>query len=66
MNERIKALRKELEQYEIDEEQKKRQMDFLAFEISEIEDAKLKVGEDEELEAQYRKMINAKRITERV
>ncbi len=38
-------------------------MDFLAFEISEIEDAKLKVGEDEELEAQYRKMINAKRIT---
>ena len=42
----------------------KRQMDFLAFEISEIEDAKLKVGEDEELEAQYRKMINAKRITE--
>ena len=59
-----KALRKELEQYEIDEEQKKRQMDFLAFEISEIEDAKLKVGEDEELEAQYRKMINAKRITE--
>ena len=63
-NETYKALRKELEQYEIDEEQKKRQMDFLAFEISEIEDAKLKVGEDEELEAQYRKMINAKRITE--
>ena len=62
--ETYKALRKELEQYEIDEEQKKRQMDFLAFEISEIEDAKLKVGEDEELEAQYRKMINAKRITE--
>ena len=62
--ETYKALRKELEQYEIDEEQKKRRMDFLAFEISEIEDAKLKVGEDEELEAQYRKMINAKRITE--
>ena len=62
--ETYKALRKELEQYEIDKEQKKRQMDFLAFEISEIEDAKLKVGEDEELEAQYRKMINAKRITE--
>ena len=62
--EAYKALKKELEQYEIDEEQKKRQMDFLAFEISEIEDAKLKVGEDEALEAQYRKMINAKRITE--
>lgn len=62
--ESYKALKKELAQYEIDEEQKKRQMDFLAFEISEIEEADLKDGEDEVLESQYRKMINAKRITE--
>lgn len=59
-----KSLKKELAQYEIDEEQKRRQMDFLAFEISEIEEASLKEGEDETLEAQYRKMVNAKRITE--
>ena len=39
-------------------------MDFLAFEIGEIEDAQLKEGEDETLETEYRRLINGKKITE--
>ena len=58
------ALKKELESYELDEEQRKREMDFLSYEISEIEEAQLREGEDEELEAQYKKLLNGKKITE--
>ncbi|MGN0399440.1 MAG: DNA repair protein RecN [Blautia sp.] len=57
-------LKKELEAYELDEEQRQREMDFLAYEIAEIEEAQLREGEDEELEAQYKKLLNGKKITE--
>ena len=40
-------------------------MDFLAFEIGEIEDAQLKEGEDETLETEYRRLINGKRSRKR-
>lgn len=57
-------MKKELSTYQLDEEQRKREMDFLAFEIGEIEDAQLKEGEDEALETEYRRLINGKKITE--
>ncbi|MFQ9151557.1 MAG: hypothetical protein ACLR6B_08570 [Blautia sp.] len=39
-------------------------MDFLAFEVGEIEEAALKTGEDEELERAYRRQVNSQKIME--
>ena len=41
-------------------------MDFLAFEVGEIEEAALKTGEDEELEQAYRRQVNSQKIMEGV
>lgn len=57
-------LKKELEETGINEEQRMREISFMEFEVKEIEDACLRLGEDEELEAVYRKMNNAKKIAE--
>lgn len=54
----------ELKALDIEEEQRKREMAFLEFEIREIEEASLVSGEDEELEHQYRKLSNGKKIVE--
>lgn len=56
----------ELEASELDENKRLKEMNFLEFEISEIEGANLKAGEDEELEEKYRRMVNGKRITESI
>ena len=56
----------ELEASESDETKRLKEMNFLDFEISEIEGANLTVGEDEELEEKYRRMVNGKRITESI
>lgn len=55
-------LNKDMEEMSIDENEKNRQMDFLQYEIKEISAAKLVPGEDEELEAAYKKAVNAKEI----
>ena len=55
-------IRKELENALTDERDRAKQMDLLAYEIQEIEDAQLVPGEDEELEAEYRKMSNGQKI----
>lgn len=55
-------LKKELEELKLDEAARAKEMDFLEFEIGEIEEAGLRPGEDEELELQYRKMANARKI----
>lgn len=57
-------LKKELESYQIGEEQRRREMGFLEYEIQEISQAQLKPGEDQELESVYRKLANGKKITE--
>ena len=41
-----------------------KQIDFLEFEIDEIEAAGLRVGEDEELEAEYARMSHGQKIAE--
>lgn len=58
------SLKKELEDYDIDEEQRRREIGFLEYEIREISQAQLKTGEDQELETAYRKLSNGKKITE--
>lgn len=55
---------KELQTFNMDEEQRKREAAFLEFEVQEIEKAALKEGEDEELEKAYRKLANAQKIVE--
>lgn len=59
-----RAIKQELESYQLDEEQRRREINFLEYEIQEIEDAQLKYGEDEELSVSYRKLLNGKKITE--
>ena len=60
-----KAL-KNLQTLDVDEEQRKREIAFLEFEVQEITQAHLSIGEDEELEKRYRKLVNGKRILEAV
>ncbi len=57
-------IKMELEANSLDQEEKKRQMDLIAFELHEIEEASLKDGEDEQLEEDYRKASNGRNITE--
>ncbi len=47
-----------------DQKDRLKQIDFLTFEIGEIDEASLKEGEDEELEARFRKLSNARKILE--
>lgn len=55
---------RQLEACQVDEESRIRQMDFLRFEIDEIEHANLNEGEEEELHDHYRKFRNSKKIAE--
>lgn len=47
-----------------DRAEQERELALLSYEVSEIEAAKLRAGEDEELESEYRRMTNSKRIME--
>ncbi len=59
-----KELTTQKEQNSMDEAEKNKRMDFLQYEINEITSAHLVDGEDEELEHQYKKAVNAKEILE--
>ncbi|MBR3165265.1 MAG: DNA repair protein RecN [Lachnospiraceae bacterium] len=56
--------RKYLGSLAMDPEERRRELDFLSYEISEIEEAGMKEGELEELERKFRRMNNARRIGE--
>ena len=56
--------RKKLEEASLDAEQQARELSFLQYEIDEIDQADLKIGEDEELESDYRKLFNGRKIME--
>ncbi len=47
-----------------DEKEKQRKLDLLKYQLNEIEDAKLKVGEDETLEEQRKIILNSEKIAE--
>ena len=56
------ALREKLAGFDMEEGQRQRELDFLQFEIDDIEKAALREGEEEELAQKYRKYQNAQRI----
>ena len=59
-----KKIEKELKELDMDEEERLREINFLQFEIEEIENARLTEGEDELLEKDYRKMCNSRTLME--
>lgn len=61
-----KKLKTEWETSNMDTEERARELSFLEFEIKEIEDAALKVGEDEELEEEFKRFSNGRKIMEAV
>lgn len=74
LEEKKKILKQRYQEYQDIQEEKQRalsegegrdrELSFLEYEIQEIEDANLVPGEDEELEASYRKMANNRKIME--
>lgn len=58
-----KKYKEELQEANLDEKERNKELSFLAFEINEIQEANLKEHEDEELEEQYRRMVNSQKIT---
>ncbi|MBQ7926152.1 MAG: DNA repair protein RecN [Lachnospiraceae bacterium] len=59
-----KELKSKLDQETLDEGQKSREQALAEFELQEITDAALTLGEDEELDRKYRIMVNGQKITE--
>lgn len=60
----VRKLRQTIEEESMDEELQAKEKALAQFEYEEIDNAKLVVGEDEELEQQYRLMVNSKKIAE--
>lgn len=60
------SLKKKRQEATTDAGERARELSFLEYEIQEIEDADLKPGEDEALEAEYRRMANGKKILEAI
>lgn len=56
----------ELEEAKAGEKEKVREISLAEYEIKEIEEANLQRGEDEQLEEDFRRMVNAKRIAEHI
>jgi len=63
---RYKELEKEWEQSDRDGRDRQKEISLIEFETKEIEEARLEIGEDERLEADYRKMANARKLMEGV
>lgn len=61
---RYLELKGKLDGFSLDEESRKRELDFMRFEIDEIENAALKPGEEEELAAKFRKFSHGQKIME--
>ena len=61
-----KAAKEELEGAVIDEGERNRELSFLTFAMEEIEGARLRPGEDAELEEEYKVLSNSKQIMEAV
>ncbi len=59
-----KKLKKQLQEAQMDEESRLREISLLEFEMDEIGKAELVPGEDEELERRYRRMTNARKLME--
>lgn len=60
------ACRKKLDESGMDERERQKEISLAEFEVSEIEEAGLSEGEDEEVESLYRRMSAGKKVTERI
>jgi DNA repair protein RecN (Recombination protein N) len=60
------SVKKELDAQSLDEDTRKRQLDFAKYEYKEIQEANLHPEEEEELESHYRKMVNSRQIMEAI
>lgn len=60
------SCKKEFLQASEDEKQQERELALAQFEVEEITNARLVIGEDEELEERYRRMNNSRKIAESV
>lgn len=61
---RYSVCKKEKETFILDSETRRREMDFCRFELQEIENARLRPGEEEELAARVRRMSHSRKIVE--
>ncbi|MGN0426780.1 MAG: DNA repair protein RecN [Agathobacter sp.] len=61
-----RKLKEEYEAAKIDTNEQQRELSLLEYEVKEIEEAKLVPGEDEELEEQFKRFSNGKKIMEGV
>lgn len=61
-----RKLKEEFECSNMDSEERNRELSFLEFEVKEIRDANLRIGEDEELEEQFKKFSNSRKIMDAV
>lgn len=59
-----RRLQKELDGLQMDESEYRKQVDFLSFELNQIEEAQLRVGEDEQLEAEFKRLDHQSEIIE--
>lgn len=57
-----RKLQETLAEENLDEGERRRELDLLLYEVEEIENASLKPGEDEELEQEYRRMLHSRQI----
>ena len=62
--EEYQKIKQELKENLGDEKEKQRKLDLLQYQINEIEEAKLKIKEDEELEEKRKVMLNSEKIAE--
>ncbi len=58
------SLKAALARYSMDEDSRRRELDFIRFEIDEIENAGIRPGEEEELAARYRKFVHSQKIAD--
>ena len=61
-----KEKEKEYSSTDLEEDQRKRETDLLSYEVKEIEDAHLQIGEDETLSEELKRLTNADRIREAI
>ena len=63
---RLIGKKSEIDNLSIDESEKERRIDELKYQIEEIENAKIRVGEHDELSARRELLVNASKLTESV
>lgn len=57
-----RELSESLRDFDMDEEERNKEISFLEFQINDIEEAALRSGEDDELEEEYRKISHSRKI----